>query len=113
MALDFELPSTHGKKVKLSDFRGQKNVVLAFFPAVFTGGCTKEMSGYQANFTKFEGADEKTLEAYGVLMPERGIANRATFVIYKQGKITFIEEGSAVVDITNTADARSRLAHKQ
>ena len=68
---------------------------------------------YQANFTKFEGADEKTLEAYGVLMPERGIANRATFVIYKQGKITFIEEGSAAVDITNTADARSRLAHKQ
>jgi peroxiredoxin len=24
--------------VKLSDFRGKKNVVLAFFPAAFTGG---------------------------------------------------------------------------
>ena len=37
-APDFELQSTQGKKVKLSDFRGQKNVVLAFFPAAFTGG---------------------------------------------------------------------------
>jgi cytochrome oxidase Cu insertion factor (SCO1/SenC/PrrC family) len=38
MAPDFELPSTQGKKVKLSDFRGKKNVALAFFPAAFTGG---------------------------------------------------------------------------
>jgi cytochrome oxidase Cu insertion factor (SCO1/SenC/PrrC family) len=38
MAPDFELPSTQGKKVKLSDYRGKKNVVVAFFPAAFTGG---------------------------------------------------------------------------
>ena len=38
MAPDFELQSTQGKKVKLSEYRGQKNVVLAFFPAAFTGG---------------------------------------------------------------------------
>lgn len=37
-APDFELNSTTGKKIKLSDYRGQKNVVLAFFPAAFTGG---------------------------------------------------------------------------
>ncbi len=37
-APDFTLPSTQGKPVKLSDFRGKKNVVLAFFPAAFTGG---------------------------------------------------------------------------
>ncbi len=37
-APDFTLPSTDGQKVKLSDFRGKKNVVLAFFPAAFTGG---------------------------------------------------------------------------
>ena len=38
MAPDFELPSTQGKKVKLSDYRGKKIVVVAFFPAAFTGG---------------------------------------------------------------------------
>jgi peroxiredoxin len=38
-APDFELQGTGGKdKVKLSSFRGKKNVVLAFFPAAFTGG---------------------------------------------------------------------------
>jgi peroxiredoxin len=37
-APDFALPSTDGQKVKLSDFRGKKNVILAFFPAAFTGG---------------------------------------------------------------------------
>jgi len=37
-APDFTLPSTAGPQVRLSDFRGKKNVVLAFFPAAFTGG---------------------------------------------------------------------------
>ncbi|PYT13247.1 MAG: hypothetical protein DMG59_21055 [Acidobacteria bacterium] len=37
-APDFTLPDTSNKPVKLSDFRGKKNVVLAFFTAAFTGG---------------------------------------------------------------------------
>ena len=37
-APDFTLPSTAGKPVTLSEFRGKKSVVLAFFPAAFTGG---------------------------------------------------------------------------
>lgn len=37
-APDFTLPSSAGAQVKLSDLRGKKSVVLAFFPAAFTGG---------------------------------------------------------------------------
>ena len=37
-APDFTLPSTAGGTVTLSSFKGKKPVVLAFFPAAFTGG---------------------------------------------------------------------------
>jgi peroxiredoxin len=50
---------------------------------------------------------------YGVLMPDRGIANRATFVIDKEGKIQHIEEGSSAIDPTGAETACSRLAHKK
>ncbi|PWT91863.1 MAG: hypothetical protein C5B55_07395 [Blastocatellia bacterium] len=37
-APDFTLPDTSGKPFKLSDFKGKKNVVLAFYVLAFTGG---------------------------------------------------------------------------
>lgn len=37
-APDFKLKDNNGKTVKLSSFRGKKNVVLAFYVLAFTGG---------------------------------------------------------------------------
>lgn len=37
-APDFALTDTNGQTVRLSDFRGKKNVVLAFYVLAFTGG---------------------------------------------------------------------------
>lgn len=37
-APDFTLPDQNNKPVKLSDFRGKKNVVLAFYVLAFTAG---------------------------------------------------------------------------
>lgn len=41
------------KTVKLSDYKGQKNVVIAFFPAAFSPGCTSEMAKYQEQSGQF------------------------------------------------------------
>lgn len=37
-APDFSLPASTGQTISLSQFRGKKVVVLAFFPAAFSGG---------------------------------------------------------------------------
>lgn len=42
-----------GTPVTLSEFKGQKNVVLAFFPAAFSPGCTSEMAKYQETAGQF------------------------------------------------------------
>ena len=43
IAPDFELEDQNGKKVKLSQYRGKKNVLLAFFPFAFSPVCTNEL----------------------------------------------------------------------
>lgn len=42
-APDFELKNQHGELVRLSQFRGEKNVLLMFIPFAFTGICTGEV----------------------------------------------------------------------
>lgn len=56
-APDFELRSHRGGTVKLSSFRGKKNVVLAFHPLAFTPVCADQMTGYQSELSRFEAAD--------------------------------------------------------
>jgi mycoredoxin-dependent peroxiredoxin len=43
IAPDFELEDQNGKKVKLSQYRGKRNVLLAFFPFAFSPVCTNEL----------------------------------------------------------------------
>lgn len=53
-APDFALPDQHGKTHRLSKYRG-KTVVLAFYPADMTPGCTLEahsLSAARADFAK-------------------------------------------------------------
>ncbi|HEV7839545.1 MAG TPA: redoxin domain-containing protein [Gemmatimonadaceae bacterium] len=53
LAPDFSLASTSGSEVRLSSFRGKKNVLLAFFPLAFTGTCTKELVCFTEDFDQF------------------------------------------------------------
>ena len=45
-APDFTLPAISGNKISLSQYRGQKNVVLSFVPAAFTPVCSDQWPGY-------------------------------------------------------------------
>jgi peroxiredoxin Q/BCP len=49
-APDFETTLDDGSPFRLSDLRGEKNVVLYFYPADFTGGCTAEACGFRDNY---------------------------------------------------------------
>ena len=60
-APDFSLKSTSGETLSLSQFKGQKNVLLAFFPLAFTGVCTKENCAFTEDYAKFEGKDTVVL----------------------------------------------------
>jgi peroxiredoxin len=57
-------------------------------------------------------AKREVSAAYGVLAQASGVSNRATFVIDKEGKIDYIEEGNTAIDPTGATDACSRSAHK-
>jgi mycoredoxin-dependent peroxiredoxin len=53
IAPDFTLPSTSGSSVVLSAFRGQQNVLLAFFPFAFTSVCTAEVCAFGDDYSAF------------------------------------------------------------
>jgi len=120
-APDFELPDQHGTPVRLSSFRGAKNVVLVFYPLAFSGVCTSELRAFRDEFPEVNWDDVELLtvsvdstythrawsdaehfqfellsdfwphgevaKRYGVFDPERGVANRGTFIIDKDGVV--------------------------
>ncbi|MCA1712449.1 MAG: peroxiredoxin [Actinobacteria bacterium] len=60
-APDFELRDQDRTPVRLSSFRGLKNVVLVFYPLAFTGVCQGELCEIRDSFQDFSGDDVVTL----------------------------------------------------
>jgi peroxiredoxin Q/BCP len=54
-APDFRLPDADGNEVSLSDFRG-KHVVVYFYPAAGTPGCTKQACDFRDNLAELNDA---------------------------------------------------------
>ena len=56
-APNFKLQATDGKTYQLSDFKGKQAVVVAWFPAAFTRGCTIECKSLAENGDKIKKYD--------------------------------------------------------
>ena len=54
-APDFTLKDQSGNEVTLSSFRGEKNVVLVFYPFTFTGVCRGELCEIRDDPSAFDG----------------------------------------------------------
>ena len=61
IAPDFALENTSRQVIRLSDFRGKKNVVLAFHPLAFTPVCSVQMQNYQKALPAFDSLDTVVL----------------------------------------------------
>ncbi len=57
LAPDFELPNQEDKKIKLSQFKDKKNVVLYFYPKDLTPGCTTEACNFSEQLPRFTKED--------------------------------------------------------
>jgi len=60
-APDFTLRDQNGVPVSLSEFRGEKNVVVVFYPFAFSGICTGELCEIRDNLGAFVGDDVQVL----------------------------------------------------
>jgi peroxiredoxin len=105
-APSFNLPDAQKKMVSLEDYAGRK-LVIAFFPAVFTGVCTTEMCTLSEGLSSFEGLGASvvgisvdSLFANGAFAKAEGIAfpllsdhTRATVEAYDVVFENFATEG--------------------
>jgi peroxiredoxin Q/BCP len=60
-APEFTLNDQDGKPVSLADFRGQKSVVVYFYPKDDTPGCTAEACSFRDQFTEFSDAGAEVI----------------------------------------------------
>jgi peroxiredoxin len=72
-APDFALPNQARETVRLSDFRGRRNVVVAFHPLAFTPVCSVQVQAYERERPQLDGLDAEVL----VLSTDPGPAKRA------------------------------------
>jgi peroxiredoxin Q/BCP len=57
----FSLPAHPSGNIRLADYLGKKNVILAFYPKDDTPGCTKEMCAFSADLSQFNSHNTQVL----------------------------------------------------
>jgi peroxiredoxin Q/BCP len=67
-APDFSGKNQEGKSVKLSSFKGKKNIILYFYPKDMTPGCTTEACDFRDQYKRFKNT---TILGVSIDSPER------------------------------------------
>ena len=57
----FELPNQDGSVIRLADFRGERNVLIYFYPRAGTPGCTKQACNLRDTSADYAAADTVVL----------------------------------------------------
>jgi peroxiredoxin Q/BCP len=68
VAPDFTLPDAFGNNYTLSAFQGKSPVVIYFYPAANTAGCTKQACGIRDSWSRFR---DKNIIVLGVSVDSR------------------------------------------
>lgn len=61
LAPEFTLTNQYGEQVSLADYRGDKNVLVMFYPFAFTGICTGELCAIRDRYVDFVNDDTGVL----------------------------------------------------
>ena len=112
MAPDFSLQGSDGKTHKLSDFRGKRAVVIAWFPKAFTQGCTIECKSLAENGDKIKQYDVAFFMASTDNIEDNTKFAKATSVTLqgRGGASTVVEKKEA--DFPMLADPTKEVAAK-
>ncbi len=115
-APDFTLTNQYGEQVTLSGYRGEKNVLLMFYPFAFTGTCTGELCTIRDRYTDFVNDDSVVLSVscdshhtLRVFAEQEGLTHQMLSDFWPHGEVSkaygvFIEakgfatRGSFVID---------------
>ena len=112
-APDFSLQASDGKTYKLSDFKGKKAVVVAWFPKAFTQGCTIECKSLAENGDKIKQYDVAYFMASVDNIEDNTKFAKATSVTLQSrggGAATVVEKKEA--DFPMLADPTKEVATK-
>ena len=111
-APDFSLQASDGKTYKLSDFKGKKAVVVAWFPKAFTQGCTIECKSLAENGDKIRMYDVAYFMASTDTVEDNTKFAKATSVTLqgRGGASTVVEKKEA--DFPMLADPSKEVATK-
>lgn len=60
-APNFTLHTSINETISLSEFAGEKNVLILFFPQAFTGVCTKELCAIRDDISRYQNSNAQVL----------------------------------------------------